>query len=335
MILFYPQPWLQNARKASQWITGGLATIFPSLLKYQYLILEYTSRLSTKKKEEKTDQKVVTLKKPISEEDQKSFQRSISNSTNIACLLHNSALAELTPIHSKAINFSQNLGKESALDTKRITHLQGRPAKEVVEQQAGAVTQPLQCCLKLALSTCKIQTSTKNKISGFFQNRQEVKTRFQISNLLHLADPVGSANSIDDLIFVNQAHFNFCNMATSIKPLITNTEGMLIEQLQNLKATMTKRIHASDLKHNIEVRQKFRKRQQTLLAKLPKRAHAETFGKTNSQRAGIQVLKDLNTGVIETEPTKVATVIQKKHPGEEGGTSTAAQRTCNKPTYSA
>jgi hypothetical protein len=36
---------------------------------------------------------------------------------------------------------------------------------------------------------------------------------------------------------------------------------------------------------------------------------AEIFGKTNSQRAGLQTLKDPVTDVIETEPAKVARII--------------------------
>ena len=35
------------------------------------------------------------------------------------------------------------------MDTKRLEYIRGLPAKEVVEQQAEAVTDLLQCCLNL------------------------------------------------------------------------------------------------------------------------------------------------------------------------------------------
>jgi len=49
--------------------------------------------------------------------------------------------------------------------------------------------------------------------------------------------------------------------------------------------------------------------QQKLLSKQPKRARAKIFGKTNSQRAGLQALKDSGTGAVETEAAKVAGII--------------------------
>ena len=127
--------------------------------------------------------------------------------------------------------------------------------------------------------------------------------------ILHLASPIiGSANNIEGSISQNLSHPKLCNMATSIKPLLIN-EGKSIDQLCTLKSTVTKQIHALDFNHNKEMKQKACKRQQKLLSTQPKRAHAEMFGIRNSQRAGLQALKDPSTGVGETEPAKLARII--------------------------
>ena len=96
-------------------------------------------------------------------------------------------------------NFSTNLEPESTMDTKRrLDYIQGLPArKEIVEQQAKAVTDLLQCCLKLALSTCATKRTVISKSAGFFQNRKDTKSRLDLYNMvkdnrcieLHLTNP--------------------------------------------------------------------------------------------------------------------------------------------------
>lgn len=111
----------------------------------------------------------------------------------------------------------------------------------------------------------------------------------------------------------NQAHPNCCTMATSIQSLLTK-DRIIIEQLRTLKTTLTKgQIRAADCNHCKEMKQKTCKRQQRLLSKQRKRTHAEIFGDTNSQRSGLQALKDpcksSSSRAIEMDSANAASII--------------------------
>jgi len=62
---------------------------------------------------------------------------------------------------------------------KRINYIQGLPAKEVGEQQAEAVKDLLQCCLKLALSTCAIETTVNTGSNGFSEIGKKNQEMFE------------------------------------------------------------------------------------------------------------------------------------------------------------
>ena len=98
------------------------------------------------------------------------------------------------------------------------------------------------------------------------------------------------------------------------------------KQLDDMYTTTRKAITNIDALHNKKDDKIARKKQQQLINIAPKKAHKEIFKDNNAQpRASLQAVKDPETGIIKTEPTKQAQIFEStvKTPGKLSALNTA------------
>ena len=85
-----------------------------------------------------------------------------------------------------------------------------------------------------------------------------------------------------------------------------------VKQLDDMYTITRKAITNTDALRNKKDNNIARKKQQQLINKAPKKAHKKIFKDKHAQpRASLQAVKDLETGKIETQPTKQAQIFEK------------------------
>lgn len=96
----------------------------------------------------------------------------------------------------------------------------------------------------------------------------------------------------------------------------THKDMPLRQQLRAIEKETQEQIAIIDKAYNAECDATARRTQQKKIDKQPKQAHKEIFkaaGGTNQQRAGLKALQDPATKQIETEPAKIARIIERSY----------------------
>jgi hypothetical protein len=98
--------------------------------------------------------KQATLTCPVSASDQLKFTHALSDPSHGIIQELEETLLVLTPAHTQALAFLNELQYKSARNTARLQHLSEKPAEEQIEILAISVTNLIESVNKVALKTC-------------------------------------------------------------------------------------------------------------------------------------------------------------------------------------
>ena len=98
--------------------------------------------------------KQATLTCPVSASDQSKFTHALSDPSHGIIQELEETLLVLTPAHTQALAFLNELQSKSARNTARLQHLSEKPAEEQPEILAITVTNLIESVHKVALKTC-------------------------------------------------------------------------------------------------------------------------------------------------------------------------------------
>ncbi len=116
-----------------------------------------------------------------------------------------------------------------------------------------------------------------------------------------------SAQNIKDY---NRDNPSLCKTIDGLLTYLTKSEDTPFQdQIDNLLAETKSSIKAIATLHKKAFNKRMRSKQQKLISKSPKAAHKQIFG-TATNRSGLKALKDPNTGLLETKPSKIASIIE-------------------------
>ena len=267
-----------------------------------------------------TKQPNKVLQRPISAMDQQAFASAILDPTNGVTQKLEAIQTALSPLQREAEEFLTSLDSQSAKSTIRLSTLSQRPARDVIEEQAKAITDMLHAANQVALQVCVTKTTSTSN-GRHFASRPTSKRRQKLAKQLHkircmkshLNDPAISPDtSIADL-FDKDTDNLLCRAAYDLNdriPSITR-EMPLQTQVRSMEEHIRTELASLDKTHTKECHQRAKKRLQKKISKHPKQAHKEIFNNTGEERAGLKALKDPDTGIIESSPDRLSSIVQK------------------------
>jgi len=240
------------------------------------------------------------------------------STVTLEALLHS-----LSPCYDECTAFLNSLDHKSATLTLRLEVIQSRPAREVVEEQAHALTAMLDSANQTALTVCATTTPFTGD-NTHYMNRGSRTQRVKLSRKLHIIKAVkghlsneiiATATTVDELIDRNRGHATLLRLAQDLKALLTAPLHSLLlrDQLNKLESLTRTQIKIMDEAHNKQCRGQARQAQQKKISKHPKEAHKDIFNaptEENQSRAGLKAVEDPISKKIETEPEKIAAIIE-------------------------
>jgi hypothetical protein len=117
--------------------------------------------------------KQATLICPVSASDQLKFTHALFDPSHGIIQELEETLLVLTPAHTQALAFLNELQHKSARNTARLQHLSEKPAEEQIEILAISVTNLIESVHKVALKTC----SSTSKSTTYDQQQIEELTQ--------------------------------------------------------------------------------------------------------------------------------------------------------------
>ncbi len=268
------------------------------------------------------------LTRPISERDQSLLTHALKDTSSGVPQKLEALLSSLTPSFNQACVFMHSLDTRgiSAKDVLRLKELSGRPAEEVVEAHALALTDMIHAAHQTALRVCATQPVATGS-NTHFMTRTTGKRRSKLAKKLHIVKAmkahmagmhVEAATTIVDFICENQGNPDLHKLGHSLQSMLTDEHKSmpLRQQLKAIEKETQEQIAIIDKAYNSECDATARRTQQKKINKQPKQAHKENFkavGRTSQQRAGLKALQDPTTKQIETEPAKIARIIERSY----------------------
>jgi len=191
--------------------------------------------------------KQATLTCPVSASDQLKFTHALSDPSHGIIQELEETLLVLTPAHTQALAFLNELQNKSARNTARLQHLSEKPAEEQIEILAISVTNLTESVHKVALKTCsstsKSTTDDQQQIEEFTQtvrsippnhhyslrpekNKRNIRSKIlhrikQIQN--HLSSPfINAQGTTEEILQQNSANTALMKAIHDIKHIVPN-----------------------------------------------------------------------------------------------------------------
>eukprot|EP00983_Pelagomonas_calceolata_P050805 1142144-Pelagomonas_calceolata.AAC.1 len=249
------------------------------------------------------------------ESDRTTFAQSLQDPAHGILQKLEGVLQTLEPAHTEAITFLNNLNNTSAKHTKKLETLCNKPATEAVATLAKDISDLIHSSYQVALKVCstKIISPDNNhyNLRTISNKRRNLKKKLSIIRSIQSLLTFPAINQTDSTSTILQQNKENPTLHTAISKLKSlKLDLPPLQQLEELSDSAKRAITYIDETRNREYNNMARKKLQKAINTNTKRAHKEIFkDKYVQPRAGLQALRDPETGNIETEPTKQAQIV--------------------------
>eukprot|EP00983_Pelagomonas_calceolata_P079907 1154904-Pelagomonas_calceolata.AAC.1 len=232
-------------------------------------------------------------------------------------------------MHKAALSHLSAIESTCAKKPARLNHICGLPARGAVEDIADKIVNLIKECHEVALQVCT--TKVRPATSKHFRTRRISNLRRSLCNKLksvrhvlynlpqaHLAltfDEVLALNSHDSnlhkaILFVQSFSHTEITPTTSASNRAHPPLPFLESVLQAHQKRLKEQINKIDSDYSTQCHIRAQRRQQRKIAKHPALANKEIFKGKSTAPPQAQALTDPTTGVVETDPCKVASIVE-------------------------
>ena len=189
----------------------------------------------------------------------------------------------LDPLWREAEEFLNSLESKSANSTTRLNTLSHRQAREVIEEQAAAITDMLHAAKQVALELCTTKVTCANNGKHYVYHPTS-KKRKKLNKQLHIVQNIrshlnypviSSATSIEEILQKNDRNQSLCQAISNLNAFAPDhlKEDTLQNQVKGVETHIREELARLDKTHSKECHQRARRSQQSKVSKHPKQAH--------------------------------------------------------------